>query len=326
MESVKNIEVKPDDAGQRLDRFLRKYLPKSSLSGIYKLIRKDVKVNGKRSKIDTFLKEGDLITLYLRDEKIEELSVSKKIRNIDRTFRIIYEDENVLIVFKPSGILTHGDAKEKKNHLTNQVISYLIETGSYSPRLSSTFSPSPANRLDRNTSGLVVFGKKADSLRRLNQIFKSRDIEKFYLSICHGIIEKPLDLHGYMEKTELNGKIRTCITETNNHKNKAIHTQVVPQKYGEYEGKKYTLAEVRLLTGRMHQIRAHLSYIGHPIAGDSKYGGAEIIGLGIRNQMLCANRIIFPQFFDDDVLANLSGKTFETEPDQYFVKAVNNIF
>ena len=326
MESVKIIEVKPDDAGQRLDRFLRKYLPKSSLSGIYKIIRKDVKVNGKRSKIDTFLEEGDLITLYLSEDKIEELSVSKKIKRTDRTFRTIYEDENVLIVFKPSGILTHGDAKEKKNHLTNQVISYLVETGSYNPRLSSTFSPSPANRLDRNTSGLVVFGKKADSLRRLNQIFRSRDIEKNYLAICHGIIEKSLDLHGYMEKVELNGKIRTCITEKKNHKNKAIHTKVIPLKYGEYESKEYTLAEVRLMTGRMHQIRAHLSYIGHPIAGDSKYGGSAIRGLQIRNQMLCANKISFPHFSDDDVLANLSGKTFETEPDQYFVRAINKIF
>ena len=118
MESVKNIEIKPDDAGQRLDRFLRKYLTKATLSGIYKMIRKDVKVNGKRSKIDAFLEAGDIITLYLDDKKIDKLSVRKKITRTDRTFKIIYEGDNVLIVFKPSGILTHGDANEKKNHLT----------------------------------------------------------------------------------------------------------------------------------------------------------------------------------------------------------------
>lgn len=326
MESVKNIEIKPNDAGQRLDRFLRKYLPKATLSGIYKMIRKDVKVNGKRSKLDAFLEEGDIITLYLDDEKIDKLSVRKKITRTDRTFKIIYEGDNVLIVFKNPGILTHGDANEKKNHLTNQVVSYLIDTGSYNPRFSNTFSPSPANRLDRNTSGLVVFGKNTDSLRRLNEIFKNRGIEKSYLTICQGEIKAPLDLHGYMKKIEASGKFRTVISETSNQKSKAIHTKVNPLKYGEYKGVKYTLTEVKLMTGRMHQIRAHLSYIGHPIVGDSKYGGRAVRELEISNQLLCANKLNFPKFSDDDILFELSEKTFETKPDNLFVKAVNNIF
>ena len=326
MESVKNIEIKPNDAGQRLDRFLRKYLPKATLSGIYKMIRKDVKVNGKRSKLDAFLEEGDIITLYLDDEKIDQLSVRKKITRTDRTFKIIYEGDNVLIVFKNPGILTHGDANEKKNHLTNQVVSYLIDTGSYNPRFSNTFSPSPANRLDRNTSGLVVFGKNTDSLRRLNEIFKNRDIEKSYLTICQGEIKAPLDLHGYMEKIEASGKFRTCISETSNQKSKAIHTKVNPLKYGEYKGVKYTLTEVKLMTGRMHQIRAHLSYIGHPIVGDSKYGGRELRNLDIRNQLLCANKLSFPEFADDDILVELSEKVLETKPDYLFAKAESIIF
>lgn len=326
MESVKNIEIKPNDAGQRLDRFLRKYLPKATLSGIYKIIRKDVKVNGKRSKIDAFLEEGDIITLYLDDEKIDKLSVRKKITRTDRTFKIIYEGDNVLIVFKNPGILTHGDANEKKNHLTNQVVSYLIDTGSYNPRLSNTFSPSPANRLDRNTSGLVVFGKNTDSLRILNEIFKNRDIEKSYLTICQGVIKASLDLHGYMEKIEVNGNFRTCISETSNQKSKAIHTKVNPLKYGEYKGVKYTLTEVKLMTGRMHQIRAHLSYIGHPIVGDSKYGGREIRELDVRNQLLCANKLSFPKFAADDILIELSEKVLETKPDYIFAKAESIIF
>lgn len=326
MESVKNIEIKPNDAGQRLDRFLRKYLPKATLSGIYKMIRKDVKVNGKRSKLDAFLEEGDIITLYLDDKKIDQLSVRKKIKRTDRTFQIIYESDNVLIVFKNPGILTHGDANEKKNHLTNQVVSYLIDTGSYNPRFSNTFSPSPANRLDRNTSGLVVFGKNTDSLRRLNEIFKNRDIEKSYLTICQGEIKAPLDLHGYMEKIEASGKFRTVISETSNQKSKAIHTKVNPLKYGEYKGVKYTLTEVKLMTGRMHQIRAHLSYIGHPIVGDSKYGGRAVRELEIRNQLLCANKLNFPKFSDDDILFELSEKVLETKPDYLFAKAESIIF
>lgn len=326
MESVKNIEIKPNDAGQRLDRFLRKYLPKATLSGIYKMIRKDVKVNGKRSKLDAFLEEGDIITLYLDDKKIDQLSVRKKIKRTDRTFQIIYESDNVLIVFKNPGILTHGDANEKKNHLTNQVVSYLIDTGGYNPRHSNTFSPSPANRLDRNTSGLVVFGKNTESLRRLNEIFKNRNIEKSYLTICQGIIETPLDLHGYMEKIEAGGNFRTVISETSNQKSKAIHTKVNPLKYGEYKGVKYTLTEVKLMTGRMHQIRAHLSYIGHPIVGDSKYGGREIREIDVRNQLLCANKLSFPKFADDDILVELSEKVLETKPDYLFAKVVNNIF
>lgn len=326
MESVKNIELKPNDAGQRLDRFLRKYLPKATLSGIYKIIRKDVKVNGKRSKIDAFLEAGDIITIYLDDKKIDQLSVRKKIKRTDRTFKIVYESDNVLIVFKPPGILTHGDASEKKNHLTNQVLSYLIDTGGYNPRHSNTFSPSPANRLDRNTSGLVVFGKNTESLRRLNEIFKNRNIEKSYLTICQGIIETPLDLHGYMEKIEAGGNFRTVISETSNQKSKAIHTKVNPLKYGEYKGVKYTLTEVKLMTGRMHQIRAHLSYIGHPIVGDSKYGGREIREIDVRNQLLCANKLSFPKFADDDILVELSEKVLETKPDYLFAKVVNNIF
>lgn len=206
------------------------------------------------------------------------------------------------------------------------MVSYLIDTGSYNPRFSNTFSPSPANRLDRNTSGLVVFGKNTDSLRRLNEIFKNRDIEKSYLTICQGVIKAPLDLHGYMEKIEVNGNFRTCISETSNQKSKAIHTKVNPLKYGEYKGVKYTLTEVRLMTGRMHQIRAHLSYIGHPIVGDSKYGGREIRELDVRNQLLCANKLSFPKFADDDILVELSEKVLETKPDYLFAKAESIIF
>ena len=129
-----------------------------------------------------------------------------------------------------------------------------------------------------------------------------------------------------MEKIEVNGNFRTCISETSNQKSKAIHTKVNPLKYGEYKGVKYTLTEVRLMTGRMHQIRAHLSYIGHPIVGDSKYGGREIRELDVRNQLLCANKLSFPKFADDDILVELSEKVLETKPDYLFAKAESIIF
>ena len=155
------ITITENQGNQRLDRFLKKYFDRAPLSHIYKLIRKDVKVNGKRQKEDTMLAAGDELTIYLSEEDAKALQTVKKHVKAKRQFRIAYEDENILVCEKPFGLLTHGDHTEKKNHLANQVVDYLIQTGAYQPRLEKTFTPAPANRLDRNTTGLVIFGKHA---------------------------------------------------------------------------------------------------------------------------------------------------------------------
>lgn len=151
-----NIEIGKNEQDQRLDKFLRKYLGNAPLSFIYKAIRKDVKVNGKRAKEDTVLRLGDTLSLYIKEEDLAAFQKKRKLSHARRQFQIAYEDENILAVEKPYGLLTHGDSTEKKNHLTNQVIDYLIEKGDYNPRLEKTFVPAPVNRLDRNTTGRAL--------------------------------------------------------------------------------------------------------------------------------------------------------------------------
>ena len=162
------IMIGENEAGQRVDRFLRKYLGGAPLSAIYRIIRKDLKVNGRRVREDTLLTLGDEVTLYMTQEQLEASRKPARTRpSARRQFQIVYEDDQVLIVSKPKGLLVHGDAKEKKNTLTNQVCGYLQERGEYDPSREKTFTPAPANRIDRNTSGLVIFGKTAPALRNL---------------------------------------------------------------------------------------------------------------------------------------------------------------
>ncbi|XVG95778.1 RluA family pseudouridine synthase [Eubacteriales bacterium KG127] len=330
MKAMKVIEIKADDAGRRLDRFLKKYLPKASLSMIYKQIRKNIKINGKRGKFDALLQEGDTIALYLSDQEVEKLREKIKPINVKRNFSVVYEDEYVLIVNKPSGLLTHGDEKEKKNHLANQVLTYLIEKNDFNPSLSQSFTPAPANRLDRNTSGLVIFGKTGKVLRSLNKAFRERNVEKKYLAVCQGALRKEIELKGYMTKQDINSVISVKVHDKWSDESKDVHTKIKPVTVGEYKREKYTLVQVELLTGRTHQIRAHLSSVGHPILGDLKYGGKLIKEFGVRNQMLCAYKLKFLPVTctkkQDNNVEYLANREFITEPDEQMIKVIEKIF
>ncbi len=305
-----NVEIGKNEQNQRLDKFLRKYLGKAPLSYIYKAIRKDVKVNGKRSKEDYILELGDVVTLYMTEDVVEGYRKKVETSKAKRQFKIAYEDENLIIVEKPFGLLTHGDQTEKKNHLANQVIDYLIETGAYQPRLEKTFTPAPVNRLDRNTTGLVLFGKTNLAVQQLNQMIREKNkVSKCYMTIVGGVLKKELHLRDRMVKDSARNKVTVLSMDQDGLE---METIVRPlQQRG-----KYTLVEVEIITGRTHQIRAHLAKAGYPVIGDVKYGDKGVNQLmkkkyGLNTQLLHAYKLEFQGCTGE--LAYLNGKTINGE-------------
>lgn len=318
-----NIEIGKNEQNQRLDKFLRKYLGKAPLSYIYKAIRKDVKVNGKRSKEDYILELGDTVTLYIADDVIENYRKKVETTRAKRQFKIAYEDENLLIVEKPFGLLTHGDQHEKKNHLANQVIDYLIETESYNPRIEKTFTPAPVNRLDRNTTGLVLFGKTNLAVQQLNQMIREKDkVSKCYMTIVAGNLKRELHLRDRMVKDRVNNKVTVLSMD---QEGLEMETIVRPLK----SSGKYTLVEVEIITGRTHQIRAHLAKAGHPVIGDVKYGDKRVNAyvrqrFGLNTQLLHAYKLEFAGV--DGELAYLNDKVVYAELPEDFQRIKTGLF
>lgn len=270
--SMQKIIIGKNEAGQRLDRFLRKFLTGAGLGHIYRLIRKDVKVDGRRRRPDYILKEGQELFIYMGRQEIESLTNKKAHYPLEKEFSVAYEDDEMLAVCKPAGLLVHEDRSERKNTLTNQVISYLIDKGDYNPDRERTFVPAAANRLDRNTSGLVVFGKTGQSIQELNSLFRTgQDIERAYLAIVKGKIDGKLDIGYDLVKAEGENKVELAgdsLPEKEIKWQKDAKTSVKPIIFND----QYSLIELVLYTGRTHQIRAHMAAIGKPILGDPKYG------------------------------------------------------
>jgi 23S rRNA pseudouridine955/2504/2580 synthase len=289
-ENLKQITIGTNEQGQRFDRYLLKLLGRANRSTIYKLMRKNTfKVNGKKVEPEYFLQSGDLINIYLSDETFDSLVTEvQQVTPEKVSLEIVYEDDEILIVNKPKGILTHPDKTEYKRTLSSKVQIYLSHLST------RTFKPAPVHRLDKNTSGLVLFAKTYDSLKRYNALMRDRKIGKFYLCVTEGVINKSGEIKGYLLKDEDRNKVR--IVKYDSDDTKYFHTRYQPL---EIRGG-FTVLEVELMTGRSHQIRASLASIGHPIVGDLKYGASR--RQDAMNQMLHAYKLVI----EDRVFENRS--------------------
>lgn len=311
------LTITKNDAGQRLDKFLTKTYRNLPMSLLYKAIRKkDIRLNGKRCEANSRLQEGDSVYLFLPDDALEVAPPTYEFMHASRHLDIVYEDEHVMLLNKKAGLLVHPDDKEFADTLIFRVQRYLFEKGEYDPAAEQSFTPALVNRIDRNTCGIVIAAKTAAALRILNEKLKNREIEKYYLCIVHGKMPKQTDtLEGYLEKNE--NQNRVYISDTPKPGARTIRTRYTVLEQRE----DLSLLEIHLLTGRTHQIRAHLASIGHPLLGDGKYGtNALNKGTGFNKQALCSYRLQFDFTSDAGELAYLNGKEF-TLTDVWFADA-----
>ena len=300
------ITISKNDGNQRFDRFLRKYLENAPLSVIQKNIRKkNFKVNGKRIKADEFVYEGDQVIMYIKDEDYNKWVTKTDFKPQEFDLDIVYEDENLIIMDKAAGVLTHAASSEDYgNNLVDNMLSYLYKTKKVDSR-DKTFTPAVVNRLDRNTAGLVIGAKNADSLRSLNKAIRENKIDKYYLTIVKGEVRERFTVDTSISKNESKNKIKR-----DNDGNRIL-THFYPL---ETNGK-FTLLECELITGKTHQIRFSLGENQTPIIGDRKYGDVStnkiiIDNFKIENQVLLAYKLNFKK---TEGLEYLNNKTFESK-------------
>lgn len=308
---MKQVVITAKEANQRIDKFVKKYLNEAPLSFIYKLFRKkDVKVNGHWVKQDYFINPGDVISIYINDEQIKEFSKPKETIKKDFPHEIVYEDENILLVNKPRGLLVHGDISEKRVTLTNDVLNYLYFKGEYDPNSDKGFTPAPAHRLDRNTSGIIAYAKTLDALNCLENLFKDKtELTKTYLALVVGSFPNYMEIDLPLLKNPDSGLVK--VTSEKDGGQRALSKVSINKHFNGY-----SLVNVELVTGRTHQIRVHLSAKNYPVVGDGKYGNFKINRefknlYNFENQFLHAYSLEFKNI--GEPLSYLKNKKFTAE-------------
>ncbi len=334
---MKELYIGTNEAGQRLDKLLGKVLNLAPSGFLYKMLRKkNIKLNEKRAEGKEILAVGDRVQLYLSDATYAKFHTEKALdgkQKADGIYsgtkqrelqlrEIIYEDKNILILNKPAGVLSQK-AKPEDDSLNEQLLRYLLEQGRLTKEQLTTFTPSVCNRLDRNTSGLVLAGVSLEGSRELSRMLRDRSLEKYYLTLVSGRLEKPIEETAYLKKDEKTNRVR--ILKQSAPGAKEIKARYVPIRWNQ----DYTLLEVKLITGKTHQIRASLAELGHPVLGDAKYGDRDTNrkfreAFGIQNQFLHAYRIVFPQM--RGTLEKLSGREYVAPLPEKYNRAVKEIW
>ena len=310
---MKELTIGKNDAGQRLDKFISKAFPEMPQSLLYRSVRtKHIKLNGKRCEPSSRLCEGDVVSVFLNDDVL-----AKKERSVADLppVDVVYQDENVMLVNKPVGLSVHDDESGDADTLIARVTKMLADSGEYDPDAENSFAPALCNRIDRNTSGIVIVAKNAEALRVMNEMIAERRVHKRYLCLVHGVPEpKSATLKAYIRKDET--KKRSFVTD---EPAKGALTMITRYETLKTNGS-VSLLSVDLLTGRTHQIRAHMAHIGHPLVGDGKYGSNDLYRRsGRKYQALCAVSVTFDFGGEGGALGYLDGKSFSVpEPD--FVK------
>lgn len=306
------LQIGKNDAGQRLDKFLSKAVRGLPASLMYKFIRtKKIKVNRARTQENYILRDGDEVMLFIRDEFFDSPQKDESaIARITPKLNIVYEDENIMLLNKRPGVLVHEDTAAEENTLIMHIKAYLYGKGEYDPANELSFAPALCNRIDRNTGGIVIAAKNAEALRIMNEKIRNNETRKFYICAVSGIPErKSAELRGWLKKDSSRNLVEVRDTKFPGSKEIITKYRTLAKKDGN------ALLEVELVTGRTHQIRAHMAHIGHPLLGDGKYGiNRDEKKHGYKYQALYAYRLQFlPSAEGKNLLSYLDNREFSID-------------